>query len=611
MPILSYLRAFNRALAAEMERDPAVCVLGEDIGIAVSNVTIGLLKRFGPERVIDMPISEQAFTSFATGAAMAGARPVVEYQIPALLFLAFEQIANQAHKFPLMTGGQVKVPVTYLLPSSGSRAGWAGQHSDHPYSLFAHVGVKTVVPATPTDAYGLLVSAIRDDDPVILFGPAGAVPRRENVDFGALAPVPLGVGRVHRPGTDVTVVAVGHLVHDALAVAEDLADTISVEVFDPRTLYPFDWAGLAASLERTGRLVVVDDSNRTCGIGGEILATAAEEMHLIAPPKRVTRPDGAVLPFARELDLALQPTRSQLRAAIEAVAKSRVADHRRCRSRGRPADGIQDERGLAGQCHRGAEARRRRQVHHPVRAGRLGAADDVAAADRNLQVGPEAAAGRLDDRLLAGPQAREPVRPRARVAAGRDVAGLVGRKEPGRQPGRVQAGHQVLDVDAHRAAGGDGRRDHVCRVRQAGVQRGPRGGELGLAVPAGRPGQGRGPRVQLAAGQEPERAVRDREPLPVARVQEGRGAGALAVVEHVPAPGQGAGRHVDGNEPDADPAGSGTDGIPAAPGGFARPAGHDRTSAIRTASRRTPSSIWSAVSALHDSRIAWLPPPPV
>ena len=144
MPILSYLRALNRALSAEMERDPAVCVFGEDIGIAVSNVTAGLLKRFGPERIIDMPISEQAFTSFATGAAISGSRPVVEYQIPALLFLVFEQIANQAHKFSLMTGGQVKVPVTYLLPSSGSRVGWAGQHSDHPYSLFAHVGVKTV-----------------------------------------------------------------------------------------------------------------------------------------------------------------------------------------------------------------------------------------------------------------------------------------------------------------------------------------------------------------------------------------------------------------------------------------------------------------------------------
>jgi len=323
MPILSYHRALNVALRAEMERDPAVCVFGEDIGVAISNVTAGLLKRFGPDRVIDMPISEQAFTSFATGAALSGSRPVIEFQIPALLFLVFEQIANQAHKFGLMTGGQVTVPVTYLLPSSGSRVGWAGQHSDHPYSVFAHVGVKTAVPATPTDAYGLLVSAIRDDDPVIVFGPAGAMEQREDVDFATLGPVPLGVGRIHRRGSDVTVVAVGHLVADALAVADDLADIVSVEVFDPRTLYPFPWAGLAESLERTGRLVVVDDSNRTCGIGGEILATAAEEMRLIAPPKRVTRPDGAVLPFARGLDLALQPTRGQLRTAIETVMKTR------------------------------------------------------------------------------------------------------------------------------------------------------------------------------------------------------------------------------------------------------------------------------------------------
>lgn len=321
MPNMSFLRGLNRALGDEMERDPAVCVFGEDIGVAVSNVTVGLLKRFGPQRVIDMPISEQGFTSVATGAAMAGARPVIEFQIPSLLYLVFEQIANQAHKFSLMTGGQLKVPVTYLLPSSGSRTGWAGQHSDHPYSLFAHVGVKTVVPATPTDAYGLMLTAIRDDDPVIVFAPAGAVAQREDVDYDTLAPVPLGVGRLHRQGADVTIVAVGHLVHDAIAVADELADTISVEVFDPRSLFPFDWAGLAASLERTGRLVVIDDSNRTCGIGGEILATAAEEMRLIAPPKRITRPDGAVLPFARALDLAVQPSRAQLRTAIEAVVK--------------------------------------------------------------------------------------------------------------------------------------------------------------------------------------------------------------------------------------------------------------------------------------------------
>ena len=149
----------------------------------------------------DTPLSEQAFTSFATGAALAGMRPVVEFQIPSLLFLVFEQIVNHAHKFPLMTGGQCAVPVTYLVPGSGSRTGWAGQHSDHPYSLFAHVGVTTVVPATPADAYGLLVSAVRCDDPVVVFAPAGALDVRADVDLAALAPVPLGAAGCTGPAT--------------------------------------------------------------------------------------------------------------------------------------------------------------------------------------------------------------------------------------------------------------------------------------------------------------------------------------------------------------------------------------------------------------------------
>jgi pyruvate dehydrogenase E1 component beta subunit len=326
VPRLSYLKALNRALGDEMERDHAVCVFGEDIGVAVANVTTGLLARFGPDRVVDMPISEQAFTSFATGAALNGRRPVVEFQIPSLLFLVFEQIANQAHKFSLMTGGQARVPVTYVVPGSGSRDGWAGQHSDHPYALFAHVGVKTVVPATPTDAYGLLASAIRDDDPVVVFAPSAALGVRADVRYEDLVPVPLGVGRVHRAGTDVTLVAIGALVHDALAVAEELSELgeVSVEVFDPRTVYPFDWAGLTASVARTGRLVVVDDGNRSCGIAAEILATAAESMPLLAPPQRVTRPDGAVLPFARALDLALQPQAAQVRAAVRASVRTVV-----------------------------------------------------------------------------------------------------------------------------------------------------------------------------------------------------------------------------------------------------------------------------------------------
>jgi pyruvate/2-oxoglutarate/acetoin dehydrogenase E1 component len=319
---LSYTRALNQALAAEMERDPAVFVLGEDVRHALTHVTVGLFDRFGPERIVETPLSEQGVTNFATGAAMAGLRPVVEYQIPFLLMLVFEQIVNQANKFPLMSGGQARVPVTYLLPAAGWRSGWGGQHSDQPYSLFAHYGVKTVVPATPSDAFGLLVSAIRDDDPVVVFAPIGSLAVRQDVAPGSLVPVPLGTGRVHREGHDVTVVAIGHLVYDALAVADELADQVSIEVFDPRTLYPFDWDGLAASLARTGRLVVIDDSNRTCGMAAEILATATEEMNLVAPPRRITRPDGAILGCVPELDVALQPSRQLLTDTVLKVVKN-------------------------------------------------------------------------------------------------------------------------------------------------------------------------------------------------------------------------------------------------------------------------------------------------
>ncbi|HEX2133403.1 MAG TPA: transketolase C-terminal domain-containing protein [Actinophytocola sp.] len=323
MPWLSYQKALNRALGDAMAADDTVFVLGEDVRVAASNVTAGLAGRFGPDRVLDTPLSEQGFTSFATGAALAGMRPVIEFQIPALLFLSFEQIVNHAHKFSLMTGGQCAVPVTYVVPGSGSRTGWAGQHSDHPYSLFAHVGVKTVVPATPTDAYGLLRSSVADPDPVVVFAPSAALGVREDVDLAALAPVPLGAGRVHRHGTDVTVVAVGHHVHDAVAVADDLAGSVSVEVFDPRTLHPFDWDGLTESVRRTGRLVVIDDSNRMCGVAGEVIATVAERVRLAAPPVRITRPDGAVLPFSLELDRATQPSREQLAAAVNLTVKEK------------------------------------------------------------------------------------------------------------------------------------------------------------------------------------------------------------------------------------------------------------------------------------------------
>jgi acetoin:2,6-dichlorophenolindophenol oxidoreductase subunit beta len=321
MPRLSYLKALNRALGDEMDRDESVFVLGEDMNFALTNVTAGFLERFGPNRVLEMPLSEQGFTNFATGAAMAGRRPVVEFQIPFLLLLVFEQITNQANKFRLMSGGQTSVPVTYLMPAAGVRTAWGAQHSDQPYSLFAHMGVKTVMPATPTDAYGLLLTAIRDDDPVVFFGPLACLGLRENVEYADLSPVPLGQARLHRTGTDVTVVAVGQLVQEAIAVADELAGEVSVEVFDPRSIYPFDWPALAESLDKTGRLVVYDDGNRYAGFGAEVLATAAEEMRLVAPPRRITRPEAAMVGASAELDPGLLPNRGQLLDAIKRVLK--------------------------------------------------------------------------------------------------------------------------------------------------------------------------------------------------------------------------------------------------------------------------------------------------
>ena len=320
MANLRYLHAMNKALGDEMRLDESIFVMGEDVEHSLRGVTAGLFQEFGPERIRDTPISEQAFTSFATGAAMAGKRPVVEFQIPALLYLVFEQIVNQAQKLRLMTGGQTKVPVTYIVPGSGARLGLAGQHSDHPYTFFMHAGVKTVLPSTADDAYGLLRAAIQDDDPVVFFAPAAVLARKDEVPEPAHI-VPLGVGRVHREGSDVTVVAIGHLVHDALAVATALeAEGISVEVWDPRTLLPFDHAGLERSVRKTGRLVIYDDCNRTAGFAAEVAAVAAEEWYdaLRAPVKRVTRADVTVS-FAVELERYALPNAERLTSAIRAV----------------------------------------------------------------------------------------------------------------------------------------------------------------------------------------------------------------------------------------------------------------------------------------------------
>jgi len=317
----------NAAVRDEMRRDSAVFMLGEDVRQSVRGVSAGLFQEFGADRVLDTPISEQAFTGFATGAALMGRRPIVEYQITSLLYLAFEQIVNQAQKLRLMSGGQAAVPVTYVVPGSGARRGLAAQHSDHPYSLFAHAGVKTVVPSTADDAYGLMVSAIRDDDPVIFFAPAAVLSRRDEVPDNHV--VPLGRARIHRTGSDVTVVALGHLVHEATVLAERLADKgISVEIVDPRTILPLDIEAIGESVRKTGRLVVYDDGNRTSGFASEVLAAVSEEFgeHFMAPPKRVTRADAPVA-FAAALEAAVLPAVDALERAVRITIDREAPAH--------------------------------------------------------------------------------------------------------------------------------------------------------------------------------------------------------------------------------------------------------------------------------------------
>ena len=321
MRTLTFIEAINEAFHQAMAEDESVMILGENIRDNVRAETRGLDEHFGEHRVLDMPISEAAFTGFANGAAMAGQRPIVEFQVASLAFPAFDQIVNQAAKLPLMLGGQGHIPITFFLMGAGAGGGRAGQHSDNPYPFFMQAGIKTVVPATPEDAKGLMMASIFEDDPVAivvhagLSGTVGEVPE-------APYRTPLAEGVVRREGQDVTVCAVGHLVPIALEVAQRLeAAGINVEVWDPRCLLPLDKEGLGASVRKTGRLVVVDDSARTCGFGAEVAGLVAERYFdcLKAPIKRVTRAD-VTIPYSTPIEAATVPSADVLEQAIRAIA---------------------------------------------------------------------------------------------------------------------------------------------------------------------------------------------------------------------------------------------------------------------------------------------------
>jgi pyruvate dehydrogenase E1 component beta subunit len=312
LPELTFAQAVNQALAEELRRDPTVFIIGEDVAEAGTafKVLSGLVQEFGPERVLDSPISEPGITGLGVGAAMTGMRPVVDIMFGDFLTLVMDQLANQAAKAHYMSGGKLKVPLT-LRTTMGATRRSAAQHSQSLQAWVAHVpGLKVALPATPADAKGLLKSAIRDDNPVVViedkmdYTVKGEVPDDE--DFL----IPLGVAEVKREGEDVTIVATSSMVRVAFAAAEQLeADGISAEIVDPRTLSPLDEDTIVRSAEKTGRAIVVDEGHNRYGVTAEIASVIADRAFwsLDAPVKRLGALDVPV-PFSPPLEDVTVPT---------------------------------------------------------------------------------------------------------------------------------------------------------------------------------------------------------------------------------------------------------------------------------------------------------------
>jgi len=322
LPQLNMAQALNLALREEMSRDERVVVLGEDVGRrgGVFLITEGLYELFGPERVIDTPLSEAGIIGVAAGMAMNGLRPVAEIQFADFIFGGFDQIVSNVAKIRYRTGGQFSVPLTIRAPIGGGVKGGMF-HSQSPEAYFIHTpGLKVVTPSTPSDAKGLLISSIRDDDPVLFFEPKRIYRTfREEVPEGDYT-VPLGVARVAREGSDVSLITYAATVHDCLRAAEKAeAEGISCEVVDLRTLLPFDKDAVERTVKKTGRPVIVHEAPKMCGFGAELAAFIAERLlfDLEAPVLRVTGYD-TPFPFVHEHHY--MPNESRILNAIRKAA---------------------------------------------------------------------------------------------------------------------------------------------------------------------------------------------------------------------------------------------------------------------------------------------------
>jgi acetoin:2,6-dichlorophenolindophenol oxidoreductase subunit beta len=331
---LTMAEAIREAIRVAMRQDPTVVLLGEDVagGVMVDHladedawggpmgVTKGLVQEFGRGRILDTPITESGFIGAAVGAAATGLRPIAELMFVDFFGCCMDQIFDQGAKLRYMFGGKATCPVV-IRTMIGAGVNAAGQHSGCHYSVFTHMpGIKTVVPSTPADAYGLLLSAIRDDDLVmffenkVLYGLKGEVP---DGDEG----IPLGVAEVKREGSDVTIVGISRMVHQALAAAEQLAEEgIESEVIDPRTLSPLDEGAILDSVAKTHRLVVVDEDNPRCGAAADLAALVADKGFdtLDAPIKLVTAPHTPV-PFSPPLEQFYVPSPERIVATVREI----------------------------------------------------------------------------------------------------------------------------------------------------------------------------------------------------------------------------------------------------------------------------------------------------
>jgi pyruvate dehydrogenase E1 component beta subunit len=323
MPEITYLEAIRQALWQEMERDERVFLIGEDIGTygGAFGVSHGMLDKFGPERIRETPISENSIIAAAVGASLLGMRPVAEIMFMDFIFLALDQLANQAAKMRFMFGGKANVPIVVRMPG-GSGTGAAAQHSQSLESLLIHIpGLRVVNPSTPYDAKGLLLTAIRDPNPVAfvehkqLYKTKGEVPEGDYT-------IPFGMAEVKRPGKDLTIVANNVMVLRSLAVAERLAqDGIDVEVIDPRTLSPLDSETIIDSVCKTGKLLIVHEACQTGGWAGEVAAVVTGSRafdYLDAPVRRLAGAD-VPIPYNRELERAAVPQEADIEREVRAI----------------------------------------------------------------------------------------------------------------------------------------------------------------------------------------------------------------------------------------------------------------------------------------------------